>query len=69
MGFKDWAYAIARQYCPEGKMDKPRVVKAPPRQGCRYASEAEIARARRGLRVNLSTQSCFFVLNPGPWEH
>jgi hypothetical protein len=70
--FKDWAYGIARKYCPPGRIG---AFQAPPPQPsqkgpspivsrCRLPTDQEIKRAAKGIRVDLSKGNCVFIANP-----
>jgi len=70
--FKDWAYGIARKYCPPGRVG---AFQAPPPQpsqkgpspvvsSCRFPTDQDTKRAAKGIRVNLSQGNCVFIANP-----
>ena len=70
--FKDWAYGVARKYCPPGEIG---AFQAPPPQPsqkdpppvvsrCRLPTDQEIKRAAKGIRVDLSKGNCVFIANP-----
>ena len=70
--FKDWAYGVARKYCPQGEMG---AFQAPPPQPsqkgpspvvsrCRLPTDQDIKRAAKGIRVDLSKGNCVFIANP-----
>jgi hypothetical protein len=68
--FKNWAYGIARKYCAPDQMGQPLPpepkpdVATPQKIGCRYATPEEISKARKGVRVDLSSADCVFIVNP-----
>ncbi len=78
--FKDWAWSIARKYCPPGTMGKPSnegidTPKANPsnngtkpqrveRTDCRMMSSVDAEKARKGGYVNLSSGGCVMIFNP-----
>jgi|694.fasta_scaffold35081_5 hypothetical protein len=66
--FKDWAYGIAKKYCPPDKMGKPSNEGIEPQETkqpeCRMMSGADAEKARKGGYVNLSRGGCVMIFNP-----
>ena len=66
--FKDWAYGVARDYCSTGNSGKiqpsPSSQTSKVSSGCRFPTDADIKKAAKGIRVDLSRGCCIFIANP-----
>ena len=68
--FKDWAWSIARKYCPPDEMGKPSNKGIEPQQpqpeqsNCRMMSSVDAEKAMRGQYVDISSGRCVMIFNP-----
>lgn len=63
VSFKDWAYQVARQYCPPGRLGPDTDTSPDSRKECPFLNSLDARRATKGERVKLSGGGCVMIFN------